>query len=192
MKVPNSNKKQDLSKMTIPRSKSVFSHDLNLLNDHYTSPHDISVSICKEVDKSKFKNRKLDRNQSSNKIDVDQDISEITNINESVHQHIDKPKNRFINEDSIKLEDRRPSVQNPVQKRSGKKDASCSPAFETPLRNMHSSVPVYNPQEMSVTNQQMVGMVHQMGQHQSQQFQMMLQCHSQLMGKLIDKCCGNY
>lgn len=101
---PNNAYSLTKSKAALPLSRSALSVDF-LAPEHYISPHDISISMGKEIEVSKNRNDKLGENKSSKKPQVARDYSQITNINDSkiVGQQKPEEKCALNQEKSVKL-----------------------------------------------------------------------------------------
>lgn len=181
------------TRSALPLSKSALSYDF-LAIDTYISPHDISISIGKDIEKSKKKVDNMGEVKSAKKPPVHRDYSQITNINDSDDASPTKlpQKNRFLNEKSVKLshhstvKDTKTSQKNrkvEPQKFDRKLASPKMPIVtQKPVPTFHCS-PYVPPPSSNV----FVNMMNQINEYQSKQFQMMIECHHNLMSKLIDK-----
>lgn len=106
LKVPTVDKTkfEGKSKNTVPLSKSALSYDFNF-NENYISPHDISVSILKEIEKTKFRNPDNKKQTDHHRINLEEDFSHMADIDNSKVRTSDhkRKKNRFLRENSVKL-----------------------------------------------------------------------------------------
>jgi hypothetical protein len=189
LKVPtvDKTKLEGKSKNTVPLSKSALSYDFNF-NENYISPHDISVSILKEIERSKIKD--ADQKNINFRMNFEEDFSNMADkdnskVRTSNHK---RKKNRFLREDSVKLASIKYHCKKSKPKYGNKGKIRGSPANVSPNLeiNWNWGTEVINSQK-KMSNNMFVQMVHRMNEHQSHQFQMMLQCHYHLMSKMMDK-----
>ena len=130
-------------------------------------------------------NDKLDELKSAQKPNLEKDYSRITNPNESAEDNTQKVPNhnRFLKEKSVKLSE---CVLNEkklksIRKKKKKNDVASSPIPAL----MTQSYPYVTP--IKPSSNVYVNMMQQFTEFQSKQFQLLIQCHYQIMDKLIDK-----
>lgn len=123
--------------------------------------------------------------KSTQKPDLEKDYSRITNPNESAEDNTLKVpnRNRFLKEKSVKLSvcSRKDRKLKPIRKKKKKIDVASSPIPALQIQSYPYVTPI------KPSSNVYVNMMQQFSEFQSRQFQMLIQCHYQLMNKLIDK-----